>query len=548
MAFSRPNTTIPDAIAAGYRSRGLWTDARIGLNITRGAEQWGDWDALVYEGRRWSYRSLWRWVTAIAHDLVAMGVGPGDRLVWQLSNKVEALVLHLAAWRIGALCVPVIPIYREHEMAHILRDADPTAVAFSTERGSRNVAREMDVLLRELDVNPRCRIAVGEPEDGWHPLTAEPSLSATIDERGLPDPAHHDDPCLLLYTSGTTAKPKGALHSSVTLMAEATTLRSAMGFSYRDVFIMGAPITHIAGLLLTAIIPPVCGARSVLLPAWDPDVAVRLADAEHGTFSCGATVFLQAYVERYEREDTPTHHLQAFMCGGAAIPPSLIARADAVGIRAFRSWGLTEVPTVGLVGPDASLELRSQRDGRVSEGTEVHAIDESGAVLPPGEQGELRVRAPERMLGYTDPERNAELMSDDGWFRTGDVGVVDADGWITMTGRIKDIVNRGGEKFSAQDIENAIADHPAIASVAVIGAPDERLGETVVAYVTLRPGMTWPGDDALIDHLETKRLAKQKRPTAWRVIDELPATLSGKTQKHVLLALWDRGLADAPSV
>jgi acyl-CoA synthetase (AMP-forming)/AMP-acid ligase II len=318
-----------------------------------------------------------------------------------------------------------------------------------------------------------------------------------------------------------------------------------MGFSYRDVFIMGAPITHIAGLLLTAIVPPVCGARSVLLPAWDPDVAVRLADAEGGTFSCGATVFLQAYVERYERADAPNHRLSAFMCGGAAIPPSLIERADAVGIRAFRSWGLTEVPTIGLVGPDATLEERARRDGRVSEGTEVHAIDESGAILPPGQQGELRVRAPEQMLGYTDPERNAELVSADGWFRTGDVGSIDAGGWITMTGRIKDIINRGGEKFSAQDIENAIADHPDIASAAVIGAPDERLGETVVAFVTLRTGAKWPGELALIEHLETKRLAKQKRPTAWRVLDELPATLSGKTQKNLLFALWEKEAADS---
>jgi acyl-CoA synthetase (AMP-forming)/AMP-acid ligase II len=142
------------------------------------------------------------------------------------------------------------------------------------------------------------------------------------------------------------------------------------------------------------------------------------------------------------------------------------------------------------------------------------------------------------MLGYTDATRNAELLTPDGWFRTGDVGSVDADGWITMTGRIKDIVNRGGEKFSAQDIENAIADHPSIASVAVIGAPDERLGEKVVAYVTLRPDATFPGEDALVAHLEAKRLAKQKRPVAWRVIDELPTTLSGKTQKHVLLEMW----------
>jgi acyl-CoA synthetase (AMP-forming)/AMP-acid ligase II len=230
------------------------------------------------------------------------------------------------------------------------------------------------------------------------------------------------------------------------------------------------------------------------------------------------------------------------MCGGAAISPSLIARADAMGIRAFRSWGMTEAPTVGLVGPDDSLELRAHTDGRASEGCEVQAVDDLRRPLPHGELGELRLRCPEQMLGYTDPVLDAEQVDADGWFYTGDMGQVDADGWITMTGRLKDVVNRGGEKFSSQDIEHAISSHPAVASVAVTGLPDPRLGECVAAFVVVRPGTSWPGQQALLDHLEAQKLARQKFPSVWRVVEELPMTMSGKVQKTRLVELWEAEL------
>lgn len=142
------------------------------------------------------------------------------------------------------------------------------------------------------------------------------------------------------------------------------------------------------------------------------------------------------------------------------------------------------------------------------------------------------------MLGYTDAAATAAQVDADGWFYTGDVGSVDGDGWVTMTGRIKDIVNRGGEKFSCQDIEQVIATHPAIAAAAVLGVPDDRLGEKVAAFVTLRPGGRWPGRQALVDHLEGARLARPKHPVEWRVLDAIPVTLSGKVQKHQLLAAW----------
>jgi acyl-CoA synthetase len=542
----------PAGLDEHYRARGLRSDERIGWLLSRAADRWGERTALVCEDTRLSYAQLSRWVTRVAAWLVDAGIASGDRLLWQLPNSMEAVVLHLAGWRIGALCVPVVPAYREHEMAQILADSKPAAVAFASTFGSRSPVEEMQALMDSAGVQPRLRIAVGTaqsspPRPGWAELPGRPPDTAPIEDLALPDPSPANDPCLLLYTSGTTAKPKGALHSSATLLAEVTTLGRALGYSYRDVSITGAPITHIAGLLLTALLPGAYGAKAVLLTRWDAATAAAQATQERATFSCGPTVFLQGFVEGYEADpDEHPHRLSCFMCGGAAVPPSLIERADAAGIRAFRSWGMTEAPTVGLVGPDDSLERRANTDGRLSEGCEVQAVDEQRNPLPPNSLGELRLRAPEQMLGYKDPVLNAEQVDADGWFYTGDVGKVDAGGWITMTGRLKDVINRGGEKFSAQDIEHAISSHPAVGAVAVTGLPDERLGECVAAFVVLRPGREWPGAQALLDHLEAQRLARAKFPTVWREVAELPMTMSGKVQKNRLVELWRAEQGDVP--
>jgi acyl-CoA synthetase (AMP-forming)/AMP-acid ligase II len=534
---------LPAALEQRYRSRGLHTDERIGWVLDRAAERWPERTALVCDGRRYTYEQLRRWVVRVAAQLVEGGVKPGDRLLWQLPNSAEALAVHLAGWRIGALCVPVVPAYREHEMAQIFADATPSAVVFAASVGGRSPVAEMAALMDSVGLAPTLRIAVGGEHPGWRSLAAFPEPGDSVDDAALPDPAPAAEPCLLLYTSGTTARPKGALHNSVSLVAEVATVGSSMGFSHNDVFITGAPITHIAGLLLSALLPAAFGARAVLLTRWDADVAVRLAGKERATFSMGPTVFLQGFVERYEADpQAHPHRISAFMCGGAAISPSLIERADAMGIRAFRSWGMTEAPTVGLVGPDDSLDLRARTDGRASEGCEVQAVDELRRPLPHGELGELRLRCPEQMLGYTDPVLDAEQVDADGWFYTGDMGQVDPDGWITMTGRLKDVVNRGGEKFSSQDIEHAISSHPAVASVAVTGLPDPRLGECVAAFVVVRPGAEWPGQQALLDHLEAQKLARQKFPSVWRVVEELPMTMSGKVQKTRLVELWEAEL------
>jgi non-ribosomal peptide synthetase component E (peptide arylation enzyme) len=225
--------------------------------------------------------------------------------------------------------------------------------------------------------------------------------------------------------------------------------------------------------------------------------------------------------------------LATFICGGATIPPALIPRADAQGVYAYRSWGMTEAPMVGMARLGETIELRSQTDGRVCPGATVETVDEDRKPLPQGTVGELRLRAGQQMARYTDPVVTAAQVDAEGWFYSGDVGHV-RDGVITMTGRIKDIINRGGEKFSAQDIEGAIAEYPDIVAAAVFSVPDARLGEGVGAAVELRADVDWPGSETLAAFLAERGLALQKIPQVWHVVERLPRTPSGKVRKEEL--------------
>jgi acyl-CoA synthetase (AMP-forming)/AMP-acid ligase II len=247
-------------------------------------------------------------------------------------------------------------------------------------------------------------------------------------------------------------------------------------------------------------------------------------------------VVLDELVLRYETPDYRGHQVSRFQTGAAPTPPTLLARADAVGVAAWRAWGMTEAPSISYGTASDPLERRANTDGRVEPGSEVVAVDDAGTVLPPGSEGELLLRSPKQMMGYVENVDGA--VRGDGWLTTGDIGIVDADGWVKVTGRIKDIINRGGEKFSAREIENALCEHPAIAAAAVLGVPEPRLGEQVVAYVTTRAEQGFPGFDALIEHLRGTRIAPQKYPVAITAIEVMPTTATGKVQKPELARLW----------
>jgi len=224
-----------------------------------------------------------------------------------------------------------------------------------------------------------------------------------------------------------------------------------------------------------------------------------------------------------------------FACGGASVPRAVMECSEEQGIPAARVYGMTELPTVTVMNRADPFDLRATTDGAVAPGVEVRVLGDDCHSLPTGCAGELAVRGPERMLGYLEPEANRAALDDAGWFLTGDVGIFDDDGFLTITGRIKDVINRGGEKFSARDIEDLLASHPSVRQAAVVPGPDARFGEVPVAFVVLRGGRPSSVGE-LAAHLHTAGLARQKSPTAWHFVDSLPMTPSGKVKKFELAA------------
>ncbi len=507
---------------------------RLGTLITAAAVADPDRELFLFAGQRVSYGVFNTWVEQVCAQFLADGVQRGEGIMVQLPNCLEALVLQTAAFRYGAIAVPVIPIYRQHEVRQIIADARPTVVAAPTELGPRPMAAEIDEVCHMVGHTPRLRLVTGGERDGWQAVPPLPSQPSPV-EAELPEPAGPEEPALILYTSGTTSAPKGVVLTSRAVLAHLQNMARCLEMDRETVVLAGTPLAHLGGFVAGLALPAYLGARSVILPSWDPDVAVGLIDEERVGVMMGATVFIQDLIDRYRGTAGATHRLTTYMAAGAAVPANLITDAESVGVFAMRCYGMTETAGICTAARrDDPLDRRANWDGRLLEGMEMQAVDEAGEPLPPGELGDLRIRGPQLLTRYTDPQVTAEQIDTDGWFYPGDVGIVDAEGWVQMTGRSKDIINRGGEKFSTQDIEAAIAAHPDVARAAVTAVPDPRLGEGVGAWITLRDGAEWNGPQPVLDHLETMRLAKQKLPIEWHVVDQLPLTASGKVQKHHL--------------
>jgi cyclohexanecarboxylate-CoA ligase len=453
--------------------------------------------AVVDANRRLTYGELDALVERVAAGLRHDGIGPGDVVSSQLPNGIPSLVLCFAANRIGAIHNPIVTIYRERELDFIRAEA----------QSARFVDHPGDDLFH-FGVGKRHRTPV-------------------------PDATVHggaDVPRFLLYTSGSTADPKGVLHSDRTLLAECAAQASYHRMTGDEVFVMPSPVGHISGLLYGIVLPVWLGATSVLMPAWDPGRFLELVEAERATFCGGATPFLQGVVDHPDLDRYDTSSLRLFPCGGADVPPDLIRRAiRRLGVRTGRGYGSTEFPSItSSAGPDEAEDRRAETDGRPIGANEVRIRGEAGA------EGEIEARGPELFLGYRHRALDADAFTSDGWFRTGDLGVVDADGYLTVTGRLKDVVVRSGEKISARELEDLLGDHPKVASVAVVAVPDSRTGERACACVVARDPSDPPALAELGESLLAWGLSRRKLPEQLAVVDALPMTASGKVDKQAL--------------
>lgn len=502
----------------------------IGWLPTRAAQRWGTETFAYLDDRVLTFGQLSDWVDSAAAAMVGAGVKRSDKVLVHLPNGFEVIVFQLAAWRIGAIAVPVVPIYRRRELSYIVSDVAPHVLitAGTSEDGSNaTVFDEILQLQRQHDV---VRWHVGPPAPGWSPAPVQPDRPVRFD---LPDPTPADECCLILYTSGTTSAPKGVRLSSQAL-TQATRAWVGIGIDGDDVALAVAPLAHIAGLIPGALLPLTVGCPTVIMPKWDPGKAVGLIARHKATISAGAAVFLHDLVREYRKATDDIHRLSYFVSGGAATPPDLVRAAESVGMRASRAFGMTETAgVIAIASRYAPLERRADYDGCLVDSIEVRVVDDAGNPLPRQADGILQIRGPQLLLGYTDSARTAEQFHD-GWFDPGDIVRVTADGWLRVMGRTKDIINRGGEKFSARDIEEALLSHPDVDQAAVTAIPDRRFGEVVAAFVVLTNPGCWEGPDKLSAYLIEAGLAKAKIPVEWNVIDRIPVTATGKVQKHLL--------------
>jgi acyl-CoA synthetase (AMP-forming)/AMP-acid ligase II len=415
----------------------------------------------------------------VAGALQGLDIGPGDVVAVQLPSSYEGAVAQTAVALCGAVLLPIVRIYGRREVDFIMRQSG--AVPF-------------------------------------------PDLTGLSGQYVQPD-VEDADQALLVYTSGTTADPKGVRHSHRSLLAEVHSRRVEPG---RHLALF--PSGHVAGLLgLLRIL--VHGVETVVLDAWRSARAAQLIDEYALTSGVGAPVHLAGLLDERDRGAATLTTLREFMVGAAGVPPAIIERADRAGIAAYRAYGSSEHPTISSGTPDDPLVKRATTDGRVIGGNEIRLVDDDGADTP---EGEIVTRGPELFLGYTDPALDAESFLPGGWFRTGDVGRLDADGFLTVTDRKKDIIVRGGENISSKEVEDILALHPAVAEAAAVGVPDDRYGERVCAFVVLREVDGSLDLDEIGRHFAEVGVARQKKPERLVVVDALPRTPAGKLQKHRL--------------
>jgi cyclohexanecarboxylate-CoA ligase len=506
-----PTTRLTAELIATYTRPGLWEDRTADSYLTEAARSTPEQTAVIDRRGAWTFAQIDAQVEHLASALQALGVGRGDAVSWQLPNWVEAAVVHMAALRLGAISNPIVSIYRHAEVSFILRQARSKAVFVpSSYRGFdyQGMVAEIRAELPNLDAV----VVVGDETGGDVGYSA---LLAHGQDRPL-TPVQRDanDLALLLYTSGTTAAPKGVLHTHNTLDYEIRSLIDFFGLSPSDVVFMPSPVGHITGVLCGIQLPISMGTTLVLLDTWEPGRALSLIAAHRCTFTVAATPFLHGLLYHPDLASTNISSLRAFMCGGADVPPELIRSASsALGCTVVRAYGSTEYPTATGSNEQDPLDRRAGTDGRPMGAAEVRVVDASGSDVAIDTDGEVLVRGPELFVGYLDAALNDDAFTADGWFRTGDLGRLDADGFLEITGRGKDIVIRGGENISVKEVEDRVC-------AVVVLKPDQT--------ITLAEITEW---------LSSARCAKQKLPERLMVLDELPRTVSGKVQKFKLREL-----------
>jgi cyclohexanecarboxylate-CoA ligase len=514
---------------------GLWPNETAVTYLDRWATERPTKLAMTDGAARYTFEALARAVERLAHGLRAHGVGPGSVVSVQLPNWNEWVLTALATARAGAIINTIPPTYRAHELKFMLNLLEShVLVVPETFRGFSH-AGMVAALRPAVPKLAHVFVARGTPGDGMRPFSelTDQAWEARAGREALA-PVDPNDLNEVIFTSGTTGEPKGVMHTSNTAMALFGSMIADLAFSDRDVILMSSTFGHQTAYLYGFLLFLALGTTGVWLDVWNAETAATLIEAERVTFTMGATPFLHdlTYSPALQRHDCSS--LRLFISAGAPIPRQLVRDArDRLRCAISAGWGMTENGLVTRNGLDDPPEKIFGTDGKIPPGMELRIVDGDGHVLPPDTEGDLQVRGSAQFIGYFErPEFTVEAHTPDGWFKSGDLGRLDRDGYLSITGRAKDLIIRGGENISVAEVENLLFTHPKVQSVAVVAMPDERLQERACAFVVPKPGPT-PTLAELTAFLEGK-VAKVKWPERLEIVGEFPMTPSGKIQKYRL--------------
>ncbi|MEU6140455.1 AMP-binding protein [Streptomyces sp. NPDC047081] len=506
---------IPAELVERYEAEGWWTRDTIGDLLARGLAGAPEVEFRVHSSvRPWSgtFRDVEGVARRLAGGLRERGVGPGDTVAFQLPNWMEAAAVFWASALLGAAVVPIVHFYGRKEVGYIL-DAVRPSVFVAAERFGR--------LEFQSDLCTEVPIVGVVGRDAPHrqrfdDLLGDEPLTGVL-------PADPTGPALIAFTSGTTRDPKGVVHSHQTLGHETRQLAASYPPD-RGKQLTAAPVGHFIGMVNAFLIPVLEGTPVNLTDVWDPAQALRLMSAHELHIGGGAPYYLTSLLDHPDFRDSHLRHMRHAGLGGSSVPAAVTTRLAGLGIHVFRAYGSTEHPSITSSRHTAPEPKRLFTDGDALPGVEIRLA----------EDGEILSRGPDLCLGYTDPALTERAFDEDGWYRTGDIGELDEDGYLTITGRKSDMIIRGGENISAVEVEEILLGMAGVAEAAVVAAPDPRLGEHAAGFLRMLPGHALPTLDEMRAHFERAGLARQKWPEELHQVEDFPRTASGKVQKFRL--------------
>jgi acyl-CoA synthetase len=506
--------TISPELAQRYEAEGWWTRDTLGDLLGRGLNDNPDATFRVHSAER-PYRGTFADVEMLARRLAtglrAQGVGPGDVVAFQLPNWVEAAATFWASTFLSAVIVPIVHFYGPKELGFILGRVKPK-VFITAERFGRMVYNP------EISADVPIVAVVGPSFDA---LTDTEPMEGTL----AADPGA---PALIAFTSGTTSDPKGVIHSHQTLGFETRQLLANYPPG-RGRLLTALPVGHFIGMLGAFLIPVIEGSPIDLCDVWDPGLAIDLMESDGVALGGGPPYFVTSLLDHPRFTAEHLRYIKYLGLGGSTVPAAVTRRLTDLGILVHRSYGSSEHPSITGSHWEAPEDKRLFTDGEARPGVEIRLADD----------GEILSRGPDLFLGYTDPALTARVFDDDGWYHTGDIGVLDDDGFLTLTDRKSDIIIRGGENVSALAVEEILLTLPSVAEAVVVAAPDARLGERVAAVLRIKPGHDMPTLDEVRDGFERAGVARQKWPEELHQVEDFPRTASGKVQKFVVRRdLW----------